>query len=222
MNNAPSIVLLHATPLAMEPVHAAFAADWPEGNLINLLDDGLTAARAASEHLTESLIARFVNLVRYCYGVGADAILATCSAFGPAIEAADLELPVPVCKPNDAMFRDALACGNNIAMVATFAPAVSTMEAEFFHEAGRLNPRATLRTFVVDGAIDCLRAGDAHKHDQLVAEKVTQLDGYDAIMLAHFSRSRAYKQSVVDARAPVFTAPRSAARRLKQRLEVPG
>ena len=46
MAKAPRIVLLHATPIAMPPVQAAFAIDWPDAEIVNLLDDGLTIDRA--------------------------------------------------------------------------------------------------------------------------------------------------------------------------------
>ncbi|TDV33858.1 hypothetical protein C7405_110109 [Paraburkholderia caballeronis] len=217
-----SIVLLHATPVAIAPIHAAFSAGWPEARLTNLLDDGLTSARGESAALPESLRKRFVRLVRYGYESGADAILATCSAFGPAIEAADNALPVPVCKPNAAMFRDALEHGENIAMIATFAPALPTMISEFSEEASRINPKARLATFVADGAIDRLRAGDAEIHNRLVAARATSLQGYDAIMLAHFSTSQALEAVKEVASCPVFSAPRSAVADLKKRLGLPG
>jgi Asp/Glu/hydantoin racemase len=213
-----SIVLLHATPVAIAPIHDAFLADWPEARLINLLDDGLTAARGSSMDLSESLRTRFVNLARYGYESGADAILATCSAFGPAIEDADAELPVPVCKPNAAMFADALAQGRNIAMIATFAPALPTMVTEFFGGVSRTNSDATLATFIVDDAIDRLRAGDSETHNRLVAQKAASLHGYDAIMLAHFSTAQALDAVTPVASCPVFSAPRSAVANLKNRL----
>lgn len=202
----------------MAPVLQAFAIDWPEARLTNLLDDGLTTARGKSKELPDALRTRFVNLARYGFETGADAVLATCSAFGPAVDAAASALPIPVCKPNTAMFADALSRGKNIAMIATFAPALPTMVAEFFEEASRINPEATLATFVVDGAIDSLRAGDTATHNRLVAEKASQLHGYDAIMLAHFSTSEALDAVSLVASCPVFSAPRSAVADLKRRL----
>ena len=42
--SSPRIVLLHATPVAMEPIQRAFVEKWPEAETVNLLDDALTIA----------------------------------------------------------------------------------------------------------------------------------------------------------------------------------
>ena len=109
---ATRIVLLHATPIAMQPVQTAFAERWPEAEVVNLLDDGLTIDRAREgDALSEALTRRFVDFGRYGHGMGAAGILVTCSAFGPAIDRLAEAVPVPVLKPNEAMFRAAIARG---------------------------------------------------------------------------------------------------------------
>jgi Asp/Glu/hydantoin racemase len=213
-----SITLLHATSVAMQPIHQAFESEWNDAVLSNLLDDGLTRERAKSGPLTEALVDRFVRLVTYAYDSGADAVLATCSAFGPAIERAAAALPIPVVKPNEAMFQAAIACGTRIAMIATFAPSVSTMEAEFYDEVARVKAAATLTTIVVDEAIDWLRVGDVDTHNRLIAERARELTNYDAIVLAHFSTSRASQAVKAVVGSPVFTAPESAVRQLRARM----
>ena len=127
----PRIALIHATPVAMDPVRDAFAADWPEAEITNLLDDGLTIDRARTAELTQALTERIVELATYARNTGASGVLFTCSAFGAAIDKAARQLDVPVLKPNEAMFRQALAAGPNVAMIATFGPSVAGMEAEF-------------------------------------------------------------------------------------------
>ncbi|WP_204250209.1 hypothetical protein [Mycolicibacterium goodii] len=209
------MVLLHATSVAMAPIHAAFADLWPAPELVDLLDSGLTIDRQRSPEMTAELCDRFVAFASYGHAIGAQGILATCSAFGPAIEAADSALPVPVLKPNEAMFSAALEHGASIAMLATFAPSVPSMTDEFNRICG---PGATLRTFVADGAIEALRRGDEATHNRLVAECAAELNGYDAIVLAHFSTSRAATDVRGVVAAPVFTAPESAVLALRSAM----
>lgn len=209
------IVLLHATPIAMAPVHAAFAERWPEAEIVNLLDDGLSIDRAREEDLSPAMIRRFVDFGRYGHAMGADGILVTCSAFGPAIDQLAAALPVPVLKPNEAMFQAALAAGQRIGMLATFAPSVPTMTDEFDTYVAQEGLSATLKTVVVPGAIDLLRRGDADSHNRLVAGQAPELAGCDAIMLAHFSTSRAAAAVRATTDTPVLTAPHAAVERMR-------
>ena len=210
------IVLLHATPVAMGPVHAAFQALWPEAELVNLLDDGLTTDRATENDLSPAMMSRFVSLCRYGQSIAADGLLITCSAFGPAIERAADELTIPVLKPNEAMFQDAIRAGNRIGMVATFAPSLLTMEAEFRDEVRRMGSAAELTSVVVPEAMAALRKGDAATHDRLVSERGRELEGFDAIMLAHFSTSQAAPALRALTSTPILTAPESAVARMRQ------
>ncbi len=216
MPSSPRIVLLHATPVAIAPVMAAMAGLWPEAEAVNLLDDSLTSDRAKDgEDLSSGLTERFVDFGRYAHRIGADGILVTCSAFGPAIERMVEALPIPVVKPNEAMFREAVTAGGRIGMLATFAPAVSTMTREFDAFAAATHAAATLDTIIVDDAIARLNAGDAETHNRLIAERAREFGDHDAIMLAHFSTSRAAVavRAIVD--VPVLSAPDAAVARMR-------
>lgn len=200
----------------MAPVGAAMASLWPEAESVNLLDDGLTIDRAKEgPDLSEQLINRFVDFGRYAGRIGANGILITCSAFGPAIDRMQKELPLPILRPNEAMFREAIAAGSRIGMLATFAPAIGTMEEEFRQFAAQAGASATLETIIVPDAIDLLREGDADSHNRLVGEAAPRLAECDAIMLAHFSTSRAAEHVRSRVKVPVLAAPESAVMRMK-------
>jgi aspartate/glutamate racemase len=212
----PRIVLIHATPVAIDPIKAAFAADWPDAEPLNLMDDSLSPDRAAAGCISDELNERIVDLARYARRIGADGVLFTCSAFGSAIERAAGLLNIPVLKPNEAMFEAAIARGGRTAMIATFAPARATMEAEFAEEAERLASQAQLETVVVEPAMTALRSGDAETHNRLVAETARELDGFDTIVLAHFSTARAARSVRAVTRIPVLTSPDAAVSKLKR------
>ncbi len=160
----------------MAPVAQAFEQLWPQARLTNLLDDSLSPDLAAAGRITEALTARMVGLARYVRDQGADGILYTCSAFGPAIEAAAADVGIPTLKPNEAMFEEALAlCARagvdaRAGLVTTFAPAAGPMRAEFEEMALLHAQPACLDSACADGAMGLLQAGQPQAHDQRVAE----------------------------------------------------
>ena len=213
------IALIHATPAAVEPIKAAFAETWPEPDLVNLLDDSLSRDRATSAGLTDGMYGRFDALGSYAVSLGADAILFTCSAFGPAIERVARALAIPVLKPNEAMFAEALAIGGRIGMLATFEPSIASMRAEFEADAAKSGAPATLDCVFVPDAMSALLAGKPDQHDGMIADAAAGLSHCTAIMLAQFSMASA---AVALRRRlpaiPVLTSPTSAVAALRREL----
>ena len=132
---------------------SAFERLWPQARRMNLLDDSLSVDRAEAGALTPQMTRRFVDLANYAKGTGCDGILFTCSAFGPAIEAAGDAVGIPTLKPNQAMFEDALglAAGSGtggqapvrVGLIATFAASISSMSEELLglaEQRGRQEP----------------------------------------------------------------------------------
>lgn len=218
---SPRIALIHATPLAMGPIRTAFAENWPDARTFDLLESALSEDVSACAASAIDFDARFRTLTRYVCDVGAEGVLFSCSAFGSHIEKAARDVsPIPVLKPNEAMFEAALGMSDEIAMVATFAPAVPEMRAEFEAMADRLRPGARLSVAIANGAIEALRAGDVETHDGLCAESARNLDGADVLLLAHFSTARAQRRVAEAVDVEVLTSPQSAVRKLRRALAV--
>lgn len=209
------IALIHAVTVAMAPVHEAFARLWPAAECIDILDTSLSPDRERNGELTPAMTRRIAALADYAASTGAAGILYTCSAFGEAIEAAAAASPLPVLKPNEAMFEAALAAGSRIGMLATFGPSVAGMEEEFRELAARRGSPARLETICVDGAIQALKGGDGATHDRLLAAAAPRLAHCDAVLLAHFSTARAEGAVCAALSRPVLTAPRAAVEKLK-------
>ncbi|RPD95921.1 arylsulfatase [Candidatus Pantoea deserta] len=210
------IVLIHATPLAVAPVNDTFARQWPEAEIANLLDDSLSGDRGKVTALTPEFYQRIDALVGYAISMNAAAILFTCSALGEAIDASAERYALPILKPNEAMFETALEQGDNIIMLATFAPAVAGMEAEFHQLAAADGSKARLTTQVVAGARDALSSGDVDLHNQLVVEAARQNQHADAIVLAHFSMEVAFEAVKAAVTCPVLSSAQSAVTKLKR------
>jgi Asp/Glu/hydantoin racemase len=213
------IALIHALAHSIAPINAEFDRSWPQCVRMNLLDDSLSADLARSAGgLDESMTQRFVDLAAYALGTGAQGILFTCSAFGPCIDAVARRWPaVPVLKPNEAMIDDAVASGRRIGLVASFAPTLASMPAEF--------PAVVeVVPILAGGALDALDRGDVGAHDALAvaAAQRAVAQGCDVVALAQFSLARAAPAVGRAVRVPVLTTVESAVRALRARVEPSG
>src|SRR3546814_8907605 len=77
---------------------------------------------------------------------------------------------IPGPEPNEAMFEAALAQGGRLGLLATFAPSIPSMAAEFEEMRDKLGSAAELVSHVVPEAMRSLRGGDVEAHNRLVAE----------------------------------------------------
>ena len=206
------IALIHALKHSIVPIEASFAKLWPQARLMNLLDDSLSADLAHDGRLTDAMTERFLSIGRYVASTGTDAILFTCSAFGPCIEAVGrAQAPMPVLKPNEAMIEQAVGAGRRIGLLSTFPPTLASMPREF-PASVELVPK------LAEGAMAALDRGDRAEHDRLVVEAAKELRGCDVIALAQYSMAPAAAQVAEATGRPVLTTPDSAVAKLKQLL----
>ena len=215
---APRIALIHATPVAMQPIGEAFRQLWPAARVTHMLEDSLSADLAAEGRLTAHMIDRFVTLARYAQECGADAILFTCSAFGLAVEAAAAAVPIPVLKPNEAMLEEALSAGNRIGLLATFEPSITSLMAELEQMAQTKKVALEITARAIPAALTALHAGCTADHDRLIADAAHEIGDCDALILGQFSMASAVRAIPARPRRRVLTSPGSAVTRLKQLL----
>ena len=208
------IALIHALKHSIVPIETSFAKLWPDASLMNLVDDSLSADLARDGRLTDDMTERFLSLGRYAASTGADAILFTCSAFGPCIEAvARAHAPMPVLKPNAAMIEQAVARGGRIGLLSTFAPTLVSMPPEFPGSV-EIVPK------LVEGALAALDRGDRAEHDRMVVEASRDLRDCDLIALAQYSMAPAAEMVAAATGRPVLTTPDSAVMKLMVLLGV--
>jgi Asp/Glu/hydantoin racemase len=208
------ITLVHALKHSIVPIESSFAKLWPEVRLMNLMDDSLSTDLARDGGLSDAMTERFLGLGRYAAGTGSDAILFTCSAFGPCIEAvARAHAPMPVLKPNEAMIEQAVANGRRIGLLSSFPPTLLSMPREF-PSSIQIVPK------LVEGAMAALDRSDRATHDRLVVEASKDLRDCDLIALAQYSMAPAAEQVAAATGRPVLTTPDSAVTKLKEMLGV--
>ncbi|HKU72053.1 MAG TPA: aspartate/glutamate racemase family protein [Burkholderiales bacterium] len=216
---SPRIALVHAMPVAIDPVATVFRELWPQAQTTNLLEDSLAPDLAAAGSITPAIVDRIVALAQYGERCGANAVLFTCSAFGTAIEAAKQAVKVPVLKPNEAMIEDAIAAGSNLALLTTFEPSIPSLKRELQELATDRGIQLKLKTRTVPAAITALLQGQGDIHDRLIHAAAAEMGPCDALVLGQFSMARAATGIPAAAGRKILTSPHSAVARLKQILD---
>ena len=202
----------------MQPVINAFRRGWHEVETVNVLDDALSVDLARVGKLNGAMHKRIAALAAYATDIGVAGILFTCSTFGEAIDAVARQASMPVLKPNEAMFEEALQAGKTVGLLATFQPSIPSLEQEFVTMAAAQRKAVKLETLWVPDAMAALTAGDAETHDRLIAEAAPLLAHCNVVMLAQFSMARALLAVQQTIRCPVLTSPASAVAKLKAAL----
>lgn len=222
---APRIALIHALRESQVPAWNAFAAGWPEAKIFNLLDDSLPLDLTAEGELTPGIVQRFRTLGDYAANAArtraekTQAILFTCSAFGPAIDTVKREQSIPVLRPNEAAFEAALESGERIALMTTFPGSMPPLVGEINAMAKERNLTPKITTIVAEGALQALQSGDAEEHDRIAARTAATLTDIDVLVLCQFSLARAANVIAPVAGRIVLTTPDSAVAKLKRLLK---
>jgi len=223
------IALIHALEESVAPARAAFAEVWPEAYCFDLLETSLAVDRAEAGRIDKAMTARFRALADYAASTSGSggrtaAILFTCSAFGPAIDAAKASTPIPVLRPNEAAFSEALELGSRFLLGVTFGPSQASLKAELEAMARLAGKSIEVETVLIEGALAALKAGDGELHDALAAECIGQHAGEaDVVILGQFSLARA--RPAIEGRVgpiPVITTPHSAVRAIRGLVGKPG
>lgn len=219
------IALIHATALAIDPIAAAMKRHWPQAQCMHLLDDSLSYDHAQNAGvLTERMTQRFVTLANYARDTGSQAILFTCSAFGPAIEAARTVCGLPTLKPNEAMFEEALALTAhqigtvNLGLIASFQASLPPMTAELQAMAQASGRKINIKTLFVPDAMQDLAEGRGEMHHAKIAAAAAALKDCDAVMLAQFSMAAASPFVQAKLACPVLSSPDCAVLALKKAI----
>jgi Asp/Glu/hydantoin racemase len=216
----PVVALIHATPAAMAPARVAFDERFPAARLWNLLDDRLIGEAEAAGGVTAPLRHRMDTLIRHAVGGGADAVLLSCSMYGPVAVDAAAGYPVPVLASDQALF-DAVAelverGATRVAVLGPIAAGTGDTVARLRDRLAGLDRQARVTGSVVAGVRE---AGDRERFDRLVVDAARAVEAdADLIVLGQFSLAPATPAVAAAVGVPVLSPPHLAADVLRARL----
>ncbi|MFQ6030422.1 MAG: aspartate/glutamate racemase family protein [Dehalococcoidia bacterium] len=213
------VVMIHALEESVPPVKLAFAEEFPEAQLINLLDQGLFIDFAGQ--LTPQLHRRMTEFICYAAAYGADAIGLACSVFAPVVDTAKHLVDVPLISSYSPVMEQAIKQGTRIGIIASVPATLRDSEYYLRHAAAEQGVVVEPRLCLADDLLEVMRTRGEAAFNQRLAEEVSLMEPeVDAVLLGQFSFATALSYLQANTRVPVLSGPRCSARRLKEMLSV--
>ncbi|MFJ9558441.1 aspartate/glutamate racemase family protein [Streptomyces fuscichromogenes] len=219
----PLVAMIHAVPAAARIAQRAFAEEFPDARVWNLLDDRLLDDAQDADGLTDALRRRMLRLITHAMDGGAQGLLLTCSSYGEVVDTARTLWDVPVLKSDEAMFKAALAGAyERVAVVASTAPAVPAAVAQLEALAPAVRPDRPVE-IVTALSEAAARAESPEATARHLADALTSAGGadVDVVLLAQYSLTPARDALADLLGVPVLDGAGTAARMLRGLLAIP-
>ncbi|MFE7275126.1 aspartate/glutamate racemase family protein [Streptomyces sp. NPDC057623] len=223
IESPPLVAMIHAVPTGARIAREAFAREFPQATVWNVLDDRLLDDARAAGGLTDALRRRMLRLIAHVMDGGARGLLLTCSSYGEVVDTARALWDVPVLKSDEAMFTAALAGPyRRVALVASTAPAVPAAVAQLKALLPALRPDRPVE-IVTALSEEAAVTDDAEAAARHLADALHAAGGADAdvVLLAQYSLTPAREALAALLNLPVLDGAGAAARELRGLL-VPG
>ena len=185
------IAILHATRVSFEPINRTASSMYPETEVINILDEGLSLLASEEGRVSERNLFRMANLIRNAEDLKVDGILLSCTIFSPYVDMLRSFCNVPLIAADVAMFEQAAALYDRIGVVVTFAPTVDSVKEVIERCKKKIRPfefEIKLDTEAFAAAVN----GYPEEHNRRILSCANELCAHcDAIVLAQMSHMRA-------------------------------
>ena len=150
---------------------------------------------------------------------GADMIVVTCSTLTPVVGMIRPFVKVPLIAIDDAMGREAVACGERILILATAGSTREPLTEKLLAEAEKLGKEVQIDFRDNPEAFKALKEVQMDRHDALLLQMAEEISGYDCVVLAQASMAHLDKKIEEIWKIPVLSSPTLCLEQVKETLK---
>lgn len=186
-----TLVLVHTIAPLVADFDRRCRALLPNVRILHVLDEPILDRIERRGHRTDDDERWLAAQVASAHASGASAVLLTCSTLSQSAAAVRPSAAIPIVTIDEAMAAQAVRSGPRIVLIATNASTLQPSESLLLLEARRVGRQIEVRTRLVVGALDELRAGRAANHDELVDRAIREeAADADVVVLAQATMAR--------------------------------
>lgn len=213
------VYFFHTTPATPEPMKKAFREQYPNAQLVTILDDGILPEVIANDGIpTRAITKRLVEYGGMAQEQGAAVFVCMCTTLGVAVREAQKAISIPMITIDGPMLKEAVMTGEKIGMLITFPPTEKTSKAACLAFADDCNKKVEVEVVIAEGAREALNQGNKELHDELIVKKAHEIaHKYDVLVFAQVTMLDAARRCG-DLSIPVLTSVDSGIGQLRQYL----
>jgi aspartate/glutamate racemase len=170
LESKATVVAIYTGKGLSEPFEQLFRERVPAARLVNIVDDGLIREVIEAGKVTPAVRRRLVSYYMIAEGMGARAIVNTCSSVGEVAEWARPLVSVPLLRIDEPMAKVAIGISERIAVLATLATTLEPTVSLVRRQARLLGKEVQVSESLAEGAYQALVQGRPEEHDQLLLD----------------------------------------------------
>ena len=128
-------------------------------------------------------------------------------------------MKVPLIAIDDAMGREAVACGERILILATAGSTREPLTEKLLAEAEKLGKEVQIDFRDNPEAFKALKEVQMDRHDALLLQMAEEISGYDCVVLAQASMAHLDKKIEEICKIPVLSSPTLCLEQVKETLK---
>ena len=216
---APKVALLSSTRAVLAPMEAAFHAEFPEAQMVNLLDETLLTDFAEAGGLSPRSRRKALQMALAAQDAGVDGILVTCSTLSSCVDDFLPFVIIPMIKIDEPLVDLVLPSAESIGLLATADSVLRSVEPLVLGKARLLGREISVQRFVRDDLWP-LATEDLPAFHRAVGEAATEAARVcQAVIITQVSMSPGLEYVETSVRERVYILPVYAVRAIRRLLE---
>ena len=213
------IAAVYTAITLVELLNYIFQENFPEAQLVNIIDDSLIAEVIRNNGPTKSVKRKLFIYYEAGFESGADVVLNTCSSVGEIVDFLQPLFDKPIFKIDQPMAQEAVKTANRIGILATLPTTLGPTKHLVLCEASRLGKQIEIKGALAEGAFEALTRGDTIEHNKLIKKAALDIaEDVDVFVLAQGSMARMEQELTTLTGKKVFSSPELGVRALKKYL----
>ena len=207
------VAMIQATYRAVEPMVAAFRELSPEVQVVQFVNEQMLAAVNRRGCVGTPELRMFTRLMFEAMESDADCILVCCSIFCSYVPLMRNFTDKPIVAINEPMLEKAASCGGVIGVVSTTPTSGPHTQEQIEAIMAKTGAKAAFQHEIIPEAAKALAAGDAARHDRIVADAAQKLinAGCSCVILSQITMAGG-KKLLPPTSTPVLTSPEEGAK----------